>query len=105
MLAELQGEREKRIAAKSHEGERERRGGQYEGLTRKQKLWNSVDSNTGKILVWKFISHKDSCSPNCFGILKTFSIHPVWVHEEPAELVVAPFLSLLEFVQRIIFLH
>lgn len=29
-----------------------------------------------KILVWKFLSHKDSCSPNCFGILKTFSIHP-----------------------------
>lgn len=45
-----------------------------------------------------------SCAQTCFGILTTVSVHPVWAHEEPAELVVAPFLSLLEFVQRI-FLH
>lgn len=42
-----------------------------------KELWNSLSSgNAGKILIWKFISNKDVCSPNCFGILKTFSIHP-----------------------------
>lgn len=66
--------REKRTAAMSHQGERKRR----KPVRRTdQKTKNSgIVCTLGKILVWKFISHEDSCSPNCFGILKTFSTHP-----------------------------
>lgn len=73
-----------------HIKERASGGSECEALTRKY--------------AGKCIPHKDSCSPNCFGILRRFPHTPVWVCEEPAELVIPPFLSLLEFVQRI-FLH
>lgn len=71
--AELQGEREENSCYVT--SRRESGGSQYEGLTRKQKN-SGIVCTLGKILVWKFISHKDLCTPNCFGILKTFSTHP-----------------------------
>lgn len=58
------------------------------------------DHAEDKTLVWKLISH-----PTALEYLRLFPFAPVWVYDKPAELVVAPFLSLLEFVQRLIFLH
>lgn len=73
-------------------------GGLIDGLFRKFYKLQSLESKKNVTPL------QDSCVQSCFGILITFSVHLVWVYEEPAELVVAPFLSLLEFVQRI-FLH
>lgn len=59
-------EEAQRIAAMSHPGERKQRRPvrrteqETDSLQRCElKLW--------KTLVWKFLSHKDSCSPDCFG--------------------------------------
>lgn len=106
---ELQGGRERREQLLRHIIEGESRGGQYEGLSRRQKRDSGISFpqtlgeekySSGSLFHMKTRAH-----PTALEYSRLFPYTPEWVHEKPAELVVAPFLSLLEFVQRIIFLH